>query len=217
AAIIHSIMSSTLQSPSRLGLQLQGYDQVIALSQGNINEALELHFMRNERLQEFKAMFPTYGLRGNLSSPSVHLIDKENADQPQFPKQDYVEDGFPLPVDQPTRVKVDVSGWSLAFFVDFPFKRMATVPDKIRSAIELPGSYSVNQLLNDFGTPEILNLAWDHCNISGVPESQKVTCRAQIRMFLGTHLESVLLQEPDHKILGYTVKIDAPPDGKTAE
>ncbi|KAF5963692.1 hypothetical protein FCOIX_13749 [Fusarium coicis] len=226
-------MSSTLQSPSRLGLQLQGYDQVIALSQGNINETLELHFMRNERLQEFKAMFPTYGLKGKLSSPSVHLIDKENADQAIFylnfesgtyyyfeqpsGKAEFDEDGFPLPVGQPTRVKVDVSGWSLAFFVDFSFKRMATVPDKIRNAIELPGSYSVNQLLIDFGTPEILNIAWDHCNTPGVPETQKATCRAEIRMFLGTHLESVLLKENDHNILGYTVKVDAPSDGKTAE
>ncbi|SCN92126.1 uncharacterized protein FFB20_12329 [Fusarium fujikuroi] len=226
-------MSSTLQSPSRLGLKLQDYDQVIALSQGNINETLELHFMRNEKLQEFKAMFPTYGLKGKLSSPSVHLIDKENADQAIFylnfesgtyyyfeqPSNtpQYDEDGFPLPVGQPTRVKVDVSDWSLAFFVDFSFKRMATVPDKIRNAIELPGSYSVNQLLIDFGTPEILNIAWDHCSTPGVPEAQKATCRAEIRMFLGTHLESVLLKESDHNILGYTVKIDAPPDGETVE
>ncbi|KLO82168.1 Uncharacterized protein LW93_9350 [Fusarium fujikuroi] len=226
-------MSSTLQSPSRLGLKLQDYDQVIALSQGNINETLELHFMRNERLQEFKAMFPTYGLKGKLSSPSVHLIDKENADQAIFylnfesgtyyyfeqPSNtpQYDEDGFPLPVGQPTRVKVDVSDWSLAFFVDFSFKRMATVPDKIRNAIELPGSYSVNQLLIDFGTPEILNIAWDHCSTPGVPEAQKATCRAEIRIFLGTHLESVLLKENDHNILGYTVKIDAPPDGETVE
>ncbi|CVK85610.1 uncharacterized protein FMAN_06787 [Fusarium mangiferae] len=226
-------MSSTLQSPSRLGLKLQDYDQVIALSQGNINETLELHFMRNEKLHEFKAMFPTYGLKGTLSSPSVHLIDKENADQAIFylnfesgtyyyfeqpsDTPQYDEDGFPLPVGQPTRVKIDVSDWSLAFFVDFSFKRMATVPDKIRNAIELPGSYSVNQLLIDFGTPEILNIAWDHCSTPGVPEAQKATCRAEIRMFLGTYLESVLLKENDHNILGYTVKIDAPPDGETVE
>ncbi|KAF5558477.1 hypothetical protein FPHYL_7386 [Fusarium phyllophilum] len=226
-------MSNTPQSPSRLGLRLQDYDQVIALSQGNINETLELHFMRNEKLQEFKAMFPTYGLKGKLSSPSVHLIDKENADQAIFylnfesgtyyyfeqpsGTPHFDEDGFPLPVGQPTRVKVDVSGWSLAFFVDFSFKRMATIPDKIRNAIELPGSYSVNQLLIDFGMPEILNIAWDHCNIPGVPESHKATCRAEIHMFLGTHLESVLLKENDHNILGYTVKIDAPSDGKTGE
>ncbi|KAF5530805.1 hypothetical protein FMEXI_13332 [Fusarium mexicanum] len=226
-------MSNTLQSPSRLGLQLQDYDQVIALSQGNINETLALHFMRNERLKEFKAMFPTYGLKGTLSSPSVHFIDKENADQAIFylnfesgryyyfeqpgSTPQYDEDGFPLPVGQPTRVKVDVSDWSLAFFVDFSFKRMATIPDKIRDAIELPGSYSVNQLLIDFGTPEILNIAWDHCSIPGVPEAQKATCRAEIRMFLITHLESVLLKENDHNILGYTVKIDAPSDGKTPE
>lgn len=226
-------MSITLQSPSRLGLKLQDYDQVIALSQGNINETLELHFMRNEKLQEFKAMFPTYGLKGKLSSPSVHLIDKENADQAIFylnfesgtyyyfeqpsSTPQYDEDGFPLPVGQPTRVKVDVSDWSLAFFVDFSFKRMATIPDKIRNAIELPGSYSVNQLLIAFGTPEILNIAWDHCNTPGVPEAQKATCRAEIRMFLSTHLETVLLKENDHNILGYTVKIDEPSEGKTAE
>ncbi|RKK09023.1 hypothetical protein BFJ63_vAg9946 [Fusarium oxysporum f. sp. narcissi] len=226
-------MSATLQSPSRLGLQLQDYDQVIALSQGNINETLELHFMRNEKLHEFKAIFPTYGLKGKLSSPLVHLIDKENADQAIFylnfesgkyyyfeqpsdtPRFD--EDGLPLPVGQPTRVTVDVAGWSLAFFVDFSFKRMATIPDKIRKSIELPGSYSVNQLLIDFGTPDILNIAWDHCKTPGVPEAQKATCRAEIRMFLGTHLESVLLKENDHNILGYAVKIDAPSDGKTEE
>lgn len=226
-------MSSTLQSSSRLGLKLQDYDQVIALSQGNINETLELHFMRNEKLQEFKAMFPTYGLKGKLSSPSVHLIDKENADQAIFflnfesgtyyyfeqpsSTPQFDEDGFPLPVGQPTRVKVDVSDWSLAFFVDFSFKRMATIPDKIRNAIELPGSYSVNQLLIAFGTPEILNIAWDYCNTPGVPEAQKATCRAEIRMFLSTHLETVLLKENDHNILGYTVKIDEPSEGKTAE
>ncbi|KAF5672703.1 hypothetical protein FDENT_10505 [Fusarium denticulatum] len=227
-------MSSTLQSPSRLGLQLQGYDQVIALSQGNINETLELHFMRNKKLQEFKAMFPTYGLKGNLSSPSVHLIDKENADQAIFylnfesgtyyyfeqssGKAEFDEDGFPLPVGQPTRVKVDVSGWSLAFFVDFSFKRMATVPDKIRNAIELPGSYSVNQLLIDFGTPEILNIAWDHCNTPGVPESYKATCRAEIRMFLEQRLKEVSEKAPHFPPTSVRLQtINYRPDGKEVE
>ncbi|CVK85188.1 hypothetical protein FPRO06_07656 [Fusarium proliferatum] len=120
-------------------------------------------------------------------------------------------------IDTSRLLPVDVSDWSLAFFVDFSFKRMATIPDKIRNAIELPGSYSVNQLLIAFGTPEILNIAWDHCNTQGVPEAQKATCRAEIRMFLSTHLESVLLKENDHNILGYTVKIDQPSEGKMVE
>ncbi|RSL64467.1 hypothetical protein BHE90_013669 [Fusarium euwallaceae] len=226
-------MPGSLQSPSRLGLQLQDYDQVIALSQGNINETLEVHFMRNEKLQDFKALFPTYGLKGKLTSPTVHLIDKENADQAIFylnfesgkyyyfdhpdDTPQFDEDGLPLPVGPPTRVIVDVEGWSLAFFVDFSFKRMGTIPDKIRNSIELPGSYSVNQLLIDFGTPHILNIAWDHCKTPGVPEGQNAKCRAEIRIFLSTHLESVLLKENDHNILGYAIKIDPPSDGKTKE
>ncbi|KAG9502077.1 hypothetical protein J7337_007793 [Fusarium musae] len=133
-----------------------------------------------------------------LAHPLIFYLNFESgtyyySEQPSG-KTEFDEDGFPLPVGQPTQVKVDVSGWSLAFFVDFPFKRMATVPDKIRNTIELPGSYSVSQLLIDFGTPEILNVAWDHCNTPGVPETQKATCRAEIRMFL-----------------------DAPSDGKTTE
>ncbi|KAF5976131.1 hypothetical protein FBULB1_7069 [Fusarium bulbicola] len=94
---------------------------------------------------------------------------------------------------------------------------MSTIPDKIRNAIELPGSYSLNQLLIDFGTPEILNIAWDHCSTPGVPEAQKATSRAETRMFHSTDLESVFLKENDHNILGFTVKIDAPSDGKTPE
>ncbi|RSL93648.1 hypothetical protein CEP52_013137 [Fusarium oligoseptatum] len=188
-------MPGSLQSPSRLGLQLQDYDQVIALSQGNINETLEVHFMRNEKLQDFKALFPTYGLKGKLTSPTVHLIDKENADQAIFylnfesgkyyyfdhpnDTPQFDEDGLPLPVGPPTRVIVD--------------------------------------LLIDFGTPHILNIAWDHCKIPGVPEGQNAKCRAEIRMFLSTHLESVLLKENDHNILGYAIKIDPPSDGKTKE
>ncbi|KAF5687138.1 tetratricopeptide repeat domain-containing protein [Fusarium circinatum] len=153
----HNSDAATL---TRLKLQ-----QVIALSQSNINETLELHFMRNEKLTEFKVMFPTYGLKGTLPSPAVHLIDKKNAGQ-------------------------------AIFYLNFE---------------------SGTQLLIDFGTPEILSIAWDHCNTPGVPEAQKVACRAEIHMFLAAHLESVLLQENDHNILGYTVKIDALSDGKAAE
>ncbi|KAF7556285.1 hypothetical protein G7Z17_g1484 [Cylindrodendrum hubeiense] len=231
-------MAGAVDSPSRLGLTLQGFHQVIALSQANVNESLEYHFANNKKLCNFDVLFANkgYGLKGKMSSPTIALIDIEAADQAifslnfesgkyfwvEFPELDpgaeplFDEDGL-LILPTPKKESLSVAGWSLAFLVHFSVEKMATVPSGIRSMVELPGSYSVEQLMIDFGTADLIKFSWKHCVIPGVPEEKLATGRADIERFVGAYLNDVLLKPGNHNILGYAVKIDPPSHGQTGQ
>ena len=217
-------------SPSRLSLTLQGYDQVIALSQGNINATLKYNFKVKPALCNFDVVFPErgFGLKGLLGAPTVALIDKEDADQAlfylnfdsgkyfwtEFPKQggetQLDDDGLPV-LPQPKRETLSVAGWSLAFEVDFSVKKASTVPDEILKQINDPGIYSVSQLMIDFGTADILNFSWEHSTTSDMPKGKEAGIRADIERSITHYRNDVLLQKGgSHNILCYTVKADDP-------
>lgn len=183
-------MAGVSDSQTRLGLTLQGYDQVIALSQANINESLEYHFTANPQLCNFNVVFADkgYGLKGTLKPSTIELIDVENADRAvfklnfetgkyfwtEFPKADpnapqqLDEDGLPV-LPQPKRQSLLVANWAFAFLVDFSVKRMSSIPEDIKKKIELPGVYSVDQLMIDFGTADILNFSWKDWYVIPIP------------------------------------------------
>jgi hypothetical protein len=77
-----------LDNTSRMGITLQAYHQVIALSQTNINQTLKRHFkIDNTQLANFKAEIgsvvgdPDMSLHGKIDAPTIQLVDSDKADQ----------------------------------------------------------------------------------------------------------------------------------------
>ncbi|CAL8583586.1 hypothetical protein XPA_009207 [Xanthoria parietina] len=68
---------------SGIGITLQGYDQVIALSQANINENLRQYYSSldaKDELGRFNASAKTDSIDAQGLPPTVELVDKDKAD-----------------------------------------------------------------------------------------------------------------------------------------
>lgn len=204
-----------------MGLTLQGYDQVIALSQANINESLEYNFTANKDLCDFGVSIKDLktAMKGTLSPPTVQLIDLDNADQALFIIA--FDDGnysfWDLSGDDPVKVKLPLAGWKLAFYVDFSLKKMNQIPANIRKElVEVPGAYSVDQLLIDFGTAELSTFSWEKSDFPGLTAGNQDVAKANITQFVNTYLQQ--LRGPGtHNVLGYAVKVNPPEAGKSKD
>ncbi|KAJ3545796.1 hypothetical protein NM208_g2330 [Fusarium decemcellulare] len=229
-------MAGASTSDSRLGVTLQGFDQVIALSQANINESLTYHFSNKPELYNFNATVKSTreSLKGTLKAPRIELIDVDGADQALYclefaPGKDYYDqpDKYVAPKfiqwvaddngddeDAPPawrKIEKPAEGWKIAFFVDFSLKKMAQVPQKIRDQIQNPGSYSVDQLLVDFGTAEIISLAPERTVVTGfsTPEEEDAV-KGSISVLVSKWLVALkgINNSGSHNVLGYAVKAD---------
>lgn len=214
-------MAGPARSSSRLGLTLQGYDQVIALSQSNINESLEYNFTANKHLCDFDVSIKELktAMKGTLNPPTVQLIDLEDADQALFIIA--FDDGnysfWDLSGDDPVKVKLPLAGWKLAFYVDFSLKKMNQIPANIRKElVEVPGAYSVDQLLIDFGTAELSTFSWEKSDFPGLTAGNQDVAKANITQFVNTYLQQ--LRGPGtHNVLGYAVKVNPPKAGQSKD
>ncbi|KAI8942386.1 hypothetical protein NX059_000460 [Plenodomus lindquistii] len=218
-------MSAT--SASRLGLNIGAYDQVIALSQNHINETLQYHYDNNEDLKIIKTKLDTAGskLRGKIDAPQVQLIDKEGADQALYclsftegtfywyeakPQETNDPDDSDAPPPMPAFVQrsVPLEGWKLAFYVDFAMKKMDVIPESVRSQLNNPGSYGVDQLLIDFGTAHTMTFDWIHSELTNFPDKKsEVAARGAVSLLISQWLEGMRATEGNHNVLGYAVKV----------
>ncbi|MCJ1293205.1 hypothetical protein MMC34_004758 [Xylographa carneopallida] len=210
-------MAGSATSKSRVGVTLQGYDQVIALSQANINESLEYHFkIINPELCRFELSVDaiTVDMIGTIEPPTVQLIDQENADQalyclrlasgtftfwPRLEKK-----------QAPQKVEIPLKGWKIAFYVDFDLKKMAQVSQKIKDQVQLPGSYSEEQLIIVFGNPGLINYSWENSLFPGVPSNLVPLVEANVRQLIDAYIIEKLKGPGDHNVIGYAVKVDSP-------
>jgi hypothetical protein len=218
-------------SASRLGLDIGEYDQVVALSQDNINDVLEYHYDNHQELKKFEAKLATPtkdAIRGTIDAPKIELIDKEGADQAFYRlifadgiyswwDQQAADPNAPVDPDAPpasaqwVQKKIPLKGWKLAFYVDFAMKKMESnlVPEKIKEQINLPGSYGVEQLLIDFGTADTMSFNWDRSVVTGFDDkNSEVAARDVISLFVSRWLTKIKSTEGNHNVLGYAVKVD---------
>ncbi|KAK2002476.1 hypothetical protein LX36DRAFT_729504 [Colletotrichum falcatum] len=189
---------------SRMRLTLQGYDQVIALSQTNINQSLKRYFVLDEtRMSNFKAIIgteedPDYSLIGKIHPPSIELIDADKADQGiytiKFQKGAKYTYWGPDPANKRGPQK------------NFGMEKCSRMPDDVAAIFEKAGSYSVDQLVVIFGTADLMDFDWNRAKFPGM-EDRDV-------LFVGEWLMSLRTAEPgkSHNVLGYTVKIDVEGD-----
>ncbi|KAM0550745.1 hypothetical protein ACHAPJ_008810 [Fusarium lateritium] len=212
-------------SDSRLSITLQGYDIVIALSQSNINESLGYQFgILHPELCDVKATVSDSGdsLEGTLEVPTIQLIDIDGDDKAMYclkfqdgnltqytscPGDDDAKGGSPN-ID---KVVTSAEGWEIIFRVGFSLKKMAQIPEMIRDKVQLPGSYSVEQLVVDLDTADMVDVATDRCVLTGfATQDAEDRARACLSTFVRKWISQ--LNETNNEaalnVLSYVVKAD---------
>lgn len=218
----------TKDNKSRMGLTLQGYDQVIALSQTNINQSLKRYFKIDEaRMANFKAILgpeedPDYSLIGKIDPPSIELIDADKADQAIYTIRFQKGAKYTYWGADPTnkrgaqkKFEVPAEGWVLAFYVNFAMEKCERMPDDVKDVVMKAGSYSVDQLVIVFGTADLMDFDWIHAKFPGMDDKDVLLdAKAQMSKFVDKWLLSLKTAEPgkSHNVLGYTVKLDVAGD-----
>ena len=213
---------------SRMGLTLQGYDQVIALSQTNINQTLKRYFKIDEaKMAKFKAVLgdesdPDNSLQGKIDPPTIELIDADKADQAiyalKFLKGSTYSYWGPDPTNKrgaQKKFEVSAEGWILAFYVNFAMEKCAHMPDAVKDVVMKAGSYSVDQLVIVFGTADLMDFNWDRSKFPSIVDKDTLLdAKAVMSKFIDKWLLSLKSAEvgQSHNVLGYTVKIDVEGD-----
>ena len=228
------VTAGAADQSSRMGITLQGYDQVIALSQANINETLSRHFTSlhlNDDLGRFQ-----YGTGDDEDSidvdsvdaavlpPKIELIDKDGADGALYVI--HLGEGTYYTVIKTGKklhtVEIPTNGWKLALQVDFAFKPVKEIPVHIARQVPLPGDYSVHQLMINFGdATRVLQLHRERCetplaeDIPSLPKEARGKIDAsfllkRLEIFMKSYFEK-LIQDQNRNVLGFAVKADQAP------
>lgn len=214
-------MAGVAADASRMGVTLQGYNQVIALSQANINETLRRHFSildAEDELGLFKSKGGPASINAKVLAPKIELIDKDDGDCALYIVRlgEGVFKAVNMDGDDIEVIQVPTDGWELAFDVDFAFKPAKKIPENIEQQVPLPGGYSVKQLMINFGdATRIFQLNPDRSKFP-VNDKDKAKINASnlkvaLQMFTGTYLEDKLKAADSHNILGYAVELNEKP------
>lgn len=222
-------MAGSKDSASRLGVSLiaggHKYDQIIALTQGNVNESLQYYFDIHPEALTFnvssgRASAIRASIKGTIKSPTVELIDEDGADKALYclklekgSKYTIHEPEDPDDDDSPMVPKAyDASGWKLAFEVSFGMKDTTNVPDTIKQQIHKPGDYSVQQLIVIFGTADLLRFDWSKSVITLKTNDAVADARTVVKTLIDRWLESTKMRDDPtkHNVLGYAVTTNNP-------
>ncbi|KAK0384083.1 hypothetical protein NLU13_8172 [Sarocladium strictum] len=214
-------MSIVATDASRMGVTLQGYNQVVALSQANINETLRRHFSvldADDQLDLFKAKAGAASISAKVLAPRIELIDKDDGDGALYILRlgEGTFKAVNMDGDDVEVLQYPTNGWELAFNVDFAFKPVKKLPQNIEQQVPLAGGYSVKQLMINFGdATRIFQL---DPNRTKYPVSDKdkakldtSSLKVALQMFANTYLENKLKTTDNHNILGYAVELTEKP------
>ncbi|KAI0750917.1 hypothetical protein C8Q80DRAFT_1118865 [Daedaleopsis nitida] len=197
---------------------LQGFDQIVAVSQDQINASLDARFALDSKSLKFEAQTESGDtMTGTMTPPTVNLFLQHEPFKCRFSLHfdtgsfTYYTirtvDGKPTII--PHEVSIDC--WTLAFTVNLGLDVLERVPPEIADKILVPGSYSVSQLLLDFTTadlmsfdPELSETPGLDVSLGGDPERDDV-----LGSFIRIYLKQ-LMQTTDHNILGYAVTVPDP-------
>ncbi|QIX02071.1 hypothetical protein AMS68_007588 [Peltaster fructicola] len=221
-------MAGSKDSASRLGLSLHArdgrkYDQVIALTQGNINESLQYYYDINSEALKFDVKVKgaiRAQLQGEILAPTVELIDEDNNDKALYcltfdRGSKYITFVQEDPEDDNSRYvpqSQDASGWKLAFEVNFGLSKLTSVPENIREQINKPGDYSVSQLIVIFGTADTLTFNWERSTIKLKGNDAIADARTAFKLFVDRWLTATKMRDEPakHNVLGYAVTTPDP-------
>ncbi|KAF7345173.1 hypothetical protein MSAN_01893600 [Mycena sanguinolenta] len=199
-AFLLSASTSKFEMPTS---PLQGYDQIVAVSQGHINMSLDAHFS-DEKLLQWEVKNELGKITAHMLPPTVALVVPDepakthfmlNLDSGTFTY--YSPNGYPN--------VVHTTNWTLAFIVNLSLDAIDKLPEKLAEKIKFKGSYSVSQLLLDFSTPELISFNYDLSSTPGLLAESSDTLLALIRRYLQDQVHA-----PSHNVLGYAITVPEP-------
>ncbi|KAF7345172.1 hypothetical protein MSAN_01893500 [Mycena sanguinolenta] len=187
---------------------LQGYDQIVAVSQGQINMSLDARFTGEVLEWDVKENGVGH-LTGRMLPPTVALfIPGEpaktrfclNFESGSFTYYSYTDD------DEQVKHVVDVAGWTVAFTVKLSLDAIQQLPEDVKKKITLPGSYSVSQLLLDFTTADLMSFDRSLSFIPATANSKPLGEDPDRDQALANMIDKYLRRKvlgTDHGVLGY--------------
>jgi hypothetical protein len=164
------------------------------------NQSLEYTFIAYyDEFSKFDVAIDSLGIsmNGILSPPTVRLIDENGADRAIFtvcfesgtycyswrPPRPEGQKKFPAAIEE----EKPINGWKMSFYVDFSLKKITTITDKtILEKLLHPNSYSVEQLMIDFGSTDLSTFALDKSEFPGMEgqtAAEKIANDANIKQF----------------------------------
>lgn len=194
------------------------------------NQSLEYTFIAYyDEFSKFDVAIDSLGIsmNGILSPPTVRLIDENGADRAIFtvcfesgtycyswrPPRPEGQKKFPAAIEE----EKPINGWKMSFYVDFSLKKITTITDKtILEKLLHPNSYSVEQLMIDFGSTDLSTFALDKSEFPGMEgqtAAEKIANDANIKQFADAYI-GTLVKNNKRNVLGYAVTVKSPQDAQ---
>lgn len=215
---------ATTEVDSRLkDFDLQGFHQIIAISQDKINDNLRVRFdpELQPELLTFKHEMPGFGVsEATLDPPNIEVCTESNTETKRsrfflnFKTGSYK---YKMSVESGDIETLPIDGWKVPFFVAYDEETLAKPPDsshpdlKSKWAELEPGKYSLSRIIMFLGSAPLSSLDWDHAHSPGLSKDSDPDGMKEMffHMFLKAYLTR-LQKDPDALTLGYTIKETAP-------
>jgi hypothetical protein len=203
---------------------LGGFDQVVAITQKHINDNLIARYKLYKSLQAFTPKVEDEedgSMQGTMDPPTVELVIPGEPRKARFLLHFKKGSTFNFRAkldgdDKKTMHTLPMDGWTLAFIANLAPRSLQNVPDEMRSVIsedicqkiEAAGSYSLQQIIIDVGTSDVLNFDLAHSVTPGLnPANGKdIKQKKVLSDFLYLYLQE--LSNGNHNVLGYAVTIE---------
>ncbi|KAJ1547480.1 hypothetical protein HK096_002709 [Nowakowskiella sp. JEL0078] len=196
---------------------MEGFDQIVALSQNNINMSLKHLFLNNPNIyQNLKIDVTDEGtMTAVMNPPTVELI-VENEEHKVYFFLNFKSGTFEYwngHGPNSTKDSLSMDGWVFAFKVNLLLSELDKIPDSVNSRIDKnlvdnPDSYSVSQLLLDFQTADLAEYDQEKSKLIGLTPGLEVKQKTYLLMYLTDYIES--LKTGSHGILGYAITVKKP-------
>ncbi|KAF8253325.1 hypothetical protein K440DRAFT_657304 [Wilcoxina mikolae CBS 423.85] len=202
-------------SSRQINTTTQGYDQIVALSQNNINASFAFLFENNDAFRTIDIDVPDEGtMNADMNPPTVEFVVNSELHKVYF-FLNFDTGTFEYWTGHgPSSKKHDISmkDWVFAFAVNLDLSLLDAqrVPEDVQKRIKVPGSYSVSQLLLDFQTADLDAFSIDKSSMPGLDltPGRDVDQKAYLTLYLNKYVEQ--LKGGEHNILGYAVTVPDP-------
>ncbi|KAI0206175.1 hypothetical protein F4808DRAFT_409172 [Astrocystis sublimbata] len=213
----------TTEIDSRLrDFDLQGFHQIIAISEDNINASLRDRFDNEVQpeLLTFPHEIPGFGTAiATLDPPTVSVCtesDVETTVSRFFLNFKHGAYQYRTQVEGGDMERVPLDGWKVAFDVRFDEKKLAAPPagnpalESKWKSLE-PGKYSLNQIVIFLGSAPLSSLDWERSNLPDLKKDDPMFPMKEMffKMYMGKYLAE-LQKRPELLTLGYAIKREAP-------
>ncbi|KAF9359552.1 hypothetical protein BGX34_008290 [Mortierella sp. NVP85] len=184
------------------------FDQVVAVSQKQINNAFFIKSKIDSTLANITIENDWGSINSSMNAPSIVLCvpGDHTATTCRF-QLNFKEGTFKYnPTPQSPVATTSVNGWTLAWNVNLGLSALEDpqIPQNIREKIIIPGTYSVSQLFLDFTLVDVMKFDPEHSSVPGLDPK----ALPSLSMFLGEYFR--LLEDGSHHGLGYATTVSDP-------